>query len=91
MANSRQIVWHTEEPPTTVECDYLVTWRERYGDEDWDYNVDCCCYRIEPNVNCYYLGHWEFTWDYDEGQECEVVAWAEMPKPYKEIDDGKDK
>lgn len=75
-------------PEDGFECEYLLTWRERTTyEDDWEYNVDCCTYLahdvISPFAMC---DRWQFSWDFDEGQIYEPIAWMPLPEPYKKGD-----
>lgn len=65
--------WNHGLPDTGDE--YIVTVRERWGkDEEWKYE----------SVGAYYTtSGWELSYDIDEGQEWEIIAWMPLPKPYK--------
>lgn len=59
-----------------VDDEYIITIRERWGeDEEWDY---------ETTTAYYDSGKWSPSYDVDEGQEWEVIAWMPLPKPYRE-------
>ena len=64
-----------------VDDEYIITIRERWGeDEEWDYET----------TTAFYSGKWSPSYDVDEGQEWEVIAWMPLPKPYKPTDSEKE-
>lgn len=69
-------------PEDGEEC--IITIRERWGeDEEWDYE--------EPTTAYYQNGKWSPSYDVDEGQEWEVIAWMPLPtEPYKPTDSEKE-
>lgn len=65
---------------------YIVSGKMKYPWEDYEYFVDVAEYH-QPDPLTLNQG-WE-TWnDWYEGQEeYEIVAWQELPEPYKEDQD----
>ena len=58
--------------------EYLVTVREKYSwDEEWDYKNDLAYYKGS------YIGVWDTSIDWKEGQEVEITAWMPLPDAYK--------
>lgn len=58
-----------------VDDEYIITIRERWGkEEEWDY---------ETTTAYYDSGKWSPSYDVDEGQEWEVIAWMPLPEPMK--------
>ena len=58
--------------------EYIVTVREKYSwDEEWDYKNDLAYYKGS------YIGDWDTSIDWKEGQEVEITAWMPLPEPYK--------
>ena len=73
--------WNHGTPDVINE--YIITVRERWGkDEKWEYET----------LGAYYSQDgWEPSYDIDEGQEWEIIAWMPLPEPYKaesEINNG---
>ena len=55
--------------------EYIITVRERWGkDEEWKYETLGAWYTQDG---------WELSYDLDEGQEWEIIAWMPLPEPYK--------
>jgi len=57
--------------------DYIITGKKKYDfEEEWEYFVDAAFYDQDSN--------WH-TWnDWNEGEEIEIIAWMELPDPYRE-------
>lgn len=56
---------------------YLVTMREKDKSEtEWNYHTDVAIYDVTREV-------WETFKDWYEGQDCELVAWQQLPDPCK--------
>jgi len=65
--------WNHGTPDVIDE--YIITVRERWGkDEEWEYETLGAWYTQDG---------WELSYDLDEGQEWEIIAWVPFPEPYK--------
>ncbi len=49
--------------------DFIVRYRDRYPGEEWNYG------NILFEWNCEFWDH-VWSWDLDEGQEIEILAWV---------------
>lgn len=64
---------------------YLVVVKLKYEWEtEWEYHTDVADFTFEEG----YIEGWDTFNDWDEGQECHVIAWMPLPEPYKEEGEG---
>lgn len=77
------IPFDKKNPPVEliIEEKYLILLREHYYNEDWKYSVD-----VATPFGSYLDDFWNTEIDWNEGQELEVIAYAELPYCLKEED-----
>lgn len=80
--------WHRfpEEMPPLIDKDYLVTYKETYGDP----SVWVALFTIDAYARKKKTAYQFLLGEFEDDITSSVTAWAEMPEPYIGKDDDDD-